>query len=179
VSVVDIITKIVNIPERNDFILESVKKLYTQERNIMILSERREHCFRLKEMITTQIGDVVGLYMGGMKQSDLDESEKKQIIIATYSLAHEGLDIPKLDSLILATPKSDVVQACGRILRETKGKKHNPYIIDIVDKIGLLMNQHRKRKTFYKKSGFDTGGKKQSEPEETTERIKDYLFIED
>ena len=181
VSVVDIITKIVNIPERNDCILECVKKLYSQERNVMILSERRDHCFNLKEMITTQIGDVVGLYMGGMKQADLDESEKKQIIIATYSLAHEGLDIPKLDSLILATPKSDVVQACGRILRETKGKKHNPYIIDIVDKIGLMMNQHRKRKAFYKKSGFNSGGKKEKEPEqeETTERIKEYLFIED
>jgi len=88
VSVVDIITKMVNIPERNDAILECVKRLYSQERNVMILSERRDHCFRMKEMIEEELGSVVGLYMGGMKQGELDESEKKQVIIATYSLAH-------------------------------------------------------------------------------------------
>lgn len=194
VSYVDIITKIVNIPERNELIVAHVRKLYNQGRNIMILSDRRDHCFKIRDLIEADLAEEdadadadakCGLYMGGMKQSELNESEKKQIIIATYSLAHEGLDIPKLDSLILATPKSDVVQACGRILRETKGKVHNPYIIDIIDSIGLLMNQSRKRRAFYRKSGFksersEAESEAESEPEAESERsVKEYMFIED
>jgi superfamily II DNA or RNA helicase len=176
VSCVDIITNLVNLPERNAKILERVIFLYNQGRNVMILSDRREHCFNLKLMIEERLNthDVCGLYMGGMKQGELNNSESKQIIIATYSLAHEGLDIPKLDSLILATPKSDVVQACGRILRETKGKKHNPYIIDIVDSIGLFINQYRKRKQFYAKSGFNV-----LKNECEVEKASGFMFISD
>ena len=71
--------------------------------------------------------------MGGMKEADLTESSKKKIIFATFSQAHEGLDIPTLDTVILATPKSDIVQSIGRIMRETHGKKNNPHIYDIFD----------------------------------------------
>lgn len=156
VSNVEIITNLVKLKERNEAIIEQTIKLYKNGRNVMILSDRREHCFELQKQIDNLLNEsVCGLYMGGMKQNELNESEKKDIIIATYSLAHEGLDIPKLDSLILSTPKTDVVQACGRIMRETHGKKFDPYIIDIVDNIGPLKNQGRKRQIFYKKSGFN------------------------
>ena len=48
------------------------------------------------------------------------ESSKKKIIFATFSQAHEGLDIPTLDTVILATPKSDIVQSIGRIMRDVR-----------------------------------------------------------
>jgi predicted helicase len=69
-------------------------------------------------------------------------------------LAHEGLDIPVLDTLIMASPKSDIVQSVGRILRETVGKKNNPYIIDIVDMWGPFQYQFFKRSKYYKSAGF-------------------------
>ena len=88
-----------------------------------------------------------------MKQSELCESEKKQIIFATYSLAHEGLDIPKLDTLFLSTPKSDIVQSIGRILRENSSiEKQYPLIYDVIDYWGVFEYQYYKRSKFYKKN---------------------------
>jgi superfamily II DNA or RNA helicase len=69
-------------------------------------------------------------------------------------LAQEGLDIPTLDTIVLATPHSDMKQAVGRILRETKGKINNPVIYDIVDQWSVLMGMYRKRCIMYKEAGF-------------------------
>lgn len=177
ICIVQIISNVLKILERDDTIILEIEQLIKKDRNIMILSERREHCLRLKDKLYNKYGDICGLYMGGMKQKELEESELKQIIIATYSLAHEGLDIPKLDTLILASPKTDIVQACGRIMRETKGKLNNPYIIDIVDSNQPLVNQHRKRKVFYKKSGFNIIG--EHKPVENKKIENCYSFVED
>ena len=38
----------------------------------------------------------MGYYVGGMKQCDLQETEGKQIVLATYALASEALDIKSL-----------------------------------------------------------------------------------
>lgn len=128
-------------------------------RNILILSDRRLHCSLLKShieklLIENNLELNVGLYLGGMKQIDLKNSEQCEIIIGTYSLAHEGLDIPKLDTLIMSTPKSDIVQSVGRILRETAGKINNPVVFDIVDEWAVFEIQFYKRLKFYKKTGF-------------------------
>jgi predicted helicase len=93
--------------------------------------------------------------MGGMKENELTESSKKRIIFATFSQAHEGLDIPSLDTVILATPKSDIVQSIGRIMRETDGKKNNPRIYDIVDKWSVFFAMYNKRRKVYKHGGFN------------------------
>ena len=95
-----------------------------------------------------------GLYIGGMKPDELKLSEDCDVIFATYSLAHEGLDIPALDTLIMASPKSDIVQSVGRILRETTGKVNTPYIVDIVDAWGPFQYQYFKRTKYYKSAGF-------------------------
>tara|TARA_B100000497_G_scaffold106390_1_gene123223 strand:- start:6794 stop:7135 length:342 start_codon:yes stop_codon:yes gene_type:complete len=93
--------------------------------------------------------------MGGMKESDLAESSKKKIIFATFSQAHEGLDIPSLDTVILATPKSDIVQSIGRIMRETVGKKNNPRIYDVVDQWSVFFAMYNKRLRVYRQGGFN------------------------
>jgi len=96
--------------------------------------------------------------MGGMKESDLLETSKKQIIFGTFSQAHEGLDIPTLDTVLLVTPKSDIKQSIGRILRETGGKKNDPHIYDILDKWSLLYAMYQKRRRVYKEGGFIIDG---------------------
>lgn len=146
---------------RNNIIISQIEKELEQEnsRNILILSDRRIHCKLMKENIENLLRNKcstkkVGLYLGGMKPEELKKSEDCDIIIGTYSLAHEGLDIPKLDTLILSTPKSDIVQSVGRILRETTTKKNDPLVIDIVDMWGIFEYQYYKRQKFYKKTGF-------------------------
>ena len=86
-----------------------------------------------------------------MKEAALKETEGKKIVIATYSMAAEALDIKTLTTLLMATPKTDIEQAVGRILREKHG---NPIVIDIVDQHLPFRNQWRKRKVFYKKQNY-------------------------
>jgi predicted helicase len=65
-----------------------------------------------------------------MKQECLKETETKKIVLATFSMAAEALDIKTLSTLFMVTPKTDIVQAVGRILRA----KHDAPIVDLVDK---------------------------------------------
>lgn len=139
--------------ERNEFILSQIKIYSSEQRNILLLSDRRSHCEYLCNEINKKTNIKAGLYLGGMKKKELEYNEINcNVLFATYQLAAEGLDIPKLDTLILATPKGDVVQACGRILRETPGKQNNPVIVDIVDDHPSLIKMYRKRNQFYKKT---------------------------
>jgi hypothetical protein len=86
-----------------------------------------------------------------MKEKALKETESKKIVIATYAMASEALDIKTLTTLIMATPKTDIEQSIGRILRE---KHSNPIVVDIIDSHNLFKNQWKKRKTFYKKENY-------------------------
>lgn len=173
-SLVNMVTELTELRERNDFIEKLARKYAKGTRRILILSERRVHCEELAERLS-DIG--TGLYMGGMKEKDLNETATKKIIVGTFSQAQEGLDIPVLDTVILSTPKSDVKQAVGRILRETTGKKNDPIILDIHDKWALLPSMYYKRRKMYKESGFELEKDDQAE-QETTETLKHFAFID-
>lgn len=151
ISLVQMITDIVEYEPRTTMIVDIIKKLLRKKRKILVLSERRNHC---EDIISFFPDDVAGLYMGGMSRENLDASSEKQLIIGTYTLAHEGLDIPTLDTLVMATPKSDIKQAVGRILRETPGKKNNPVIHDICDTWGVFIAMFHKRMRVYREGGF-------------------------
>ena len=97
-----------------------------------------------------------GFYVGGMKPQELRDSQEKNVILGTYSMASEGMDIPKLNTIILGSPKSDVVQSVGRILRQKKEvRKFHPLIIDINDEFSMFLNQSKKRLTLYNKHKYD------------------------
>jgi len=176
ICVPEMISAIVEIEERNVRILDIIKKLSAENRNIIVLSDRRGHCEHLMTK-TLENGIDAGLYMGGMKQTELKKSEECSVIFATFSLAQEGLDIAKLDTCILATPKSDVVQACGRVMRETVGKCHEPLIIDFVDMYSCFISQARKRKNWYNKSDFNILNEKQQNT--VQKQVSGYQFVED
>jgi superfamily II DNA or RNA helicase len=165
VMIATMINNLCNYEFRNRVILEYIKKLsYSGERQIMILSSRRNHLGYLKnevdrlgfknkkdEIITT------GFYVGGNSQSkkkilELKDSESKNVIFGTYDMAREGLDIPTLNTLILASPMSEVEQAIGRIMR--KKTEINPVIIDIVDGFSIFKAMGYKRLHLYKKNRF-------------------------
>lgn len=174
VSIVDATSVIVNIHERNQMIEDYIKKCYHKGRKSIILTDRRDHCYTLFNSLKDQDYDV-GLYIGGMKNHELMKSEKCKIIIATYSLAHEGLDIPTLDTLIMASPKVDITQSVGRILRETPGKLHDPLIIDIVDQWGCFISQFKKRMKVYKDTGFYVN---QDKSRKDDKKLTGYQFVE-
>jgi Type III restriction enzyme, res subunit len=155
VSLVQMITDLVEHRERNVMLTRLIKQItHKTSRKLLVLSDRRLHC----EWLHSQFPDVSGLYMGGMKEQELLESSKKRIIFGTFSQAHEGLDIPTLDTVLLATPKSDIKQSIGRILRETDGKKNEPHIFDICDQWSLLYAMYQKRRRVYREGGFELNG---------------------
>jgi len=94
----------------------------------------------------------VGWYVGGMKQTALNLSETKKIIVATYAMAEEALDIKTLSTLIMATPKADVRQAVGRILRRKDVKAR---VYDIVDQHDVFKRQWVKRRRWYNNQKFE------------------------
>uniref|UniRef100_A0AB38ZMC2 Helicase D10 n=1 Tax=Mantoniella tinhauana virus 1 TaxID=3111543 RepID=A0AB38ZMC2_9VIRU len=150
ISMPSMITELVEDRERNKMLVALVKRASAGTRQLLVLSDRRLHCEFLHQCFPKSSG----LYMGGMKEEQLQESSKKKIIFATFSQAHEGLDIPTLDTVILASPKSDITQSIGRIMRETKGKKNNPQIFDIHDKWSVFSAMYYKRLKVYRQGGF-------------------------
>lgn len=162
-SLPEAITTITENEQRNGFVLDWINDCLSQGRKVLVLTDRRQHCMTLLDQMS---GDFTkGLYIGGMKPDELKLSEECDVIFATYSLAHEGLDIPALDTLIMASPKSDIVQSVGRILRETVGKVNTPFIVDIVDAWGPFQYQYFKRTKYYKSAGFSFGPEKPEGPE--------------
>jgi superfamily II DNA or RNA helicase len=84
---------------------------------------------------------------------DMRNGDKKYLF-ATYSLAKEGLDIPCLERLFMATPQKDyavITQSIGRIARTFDGKA-DPVVYDFVDDISYLVKSYKKRCTTYKKN---------------------------
>ena len=142
VSLVHMVNYLVDIPERNELIIKNIHEAIKRNRKILVLSDRRGHCEYLYERIGCE---KAGLYMGGMKQKEHEEASQKQVIIATFTLAYEGLDIPSLNTLFLVTPHSDVKQAVGRITRTTGQKE----VFDVVDNWSVLPNMFYRR--HYKK----------------------------
>ena len=147
------ISKLCNYQPRSDFIVKVVCDLIQENpRNqIMILGHNRSLLVYLHDAIQAKNIVSIGYYLGGMKQAELQKTEGKQIVVATYSMAAEALDIKTLSTLVMVTPKTDIVQSVGRILRT---KHTNPIIVDIVDMHGLFQNQWNKRRVFYKKCDY-------------------------
>jgi superfamily II DNA or RNA helicase len=99
----------------------------------------------------------VGYYIGGMKESELKNSASKQVILSSFQMASEGLDIPTLNSQFLITPKSDIVQIVGRIMR-AKHKFSHPIIYDFIDTHDIFQRQWFKRKAYYKSQNYKIVG---------------------
>jgi superfamily II DNA or RNA helicase len=90
-----------------------------------------------------------------MKEADLKASESKDILLATLAMSAEGMDIPCLNTLVLATPVSAIEQPIGRIQRQKPSERtHTPMTIDVWDQYSLYYNQGRRRRDFYFKSGY-------------------------
>ena len=149
--------------ERNELIVDNIEYLASRKpcHSIILLSDRVSHLEAIYNMLTPVFQNDTVILHGKVKKADrelaLDQmrSKEKHILLATYQLAKEGLDVPCLDRLLLATPVKDyaiVVQSVGRIARVCEGKGM-PVVYDYVDDIGFLQGMWKKRCTHYRKDG--------------------------
>lgn len=147
--------------------LEVIRGQYVAGKDILVLSDRVAHVkYMCSQLIS--LGYSAGLYIGGMKEADRAASAEKRIIFATYQMVAEAFDVPRLNTLIMCSPKKDIVQIAGRILR----KQHvnfDPLIIDFWDRVSIYESWGFQRIQFYKKRGYSFSKKfqqtKLAEPE--------------
>lgn len=175
------INNICEYEPRMEFIVDAIKDVMTKEpeRRVIVLSDRRAHLERLGMSLIAK-GIECGYYFGGMKQPQLKESETKQVILGTYCMVSEGFDCKFLDTLVIASPKSDVVQSVGRILREEASKrKHTPLILDVIDKFSVFENQAKKRVQYYKKQKYRiTGLPKEKENDNKLVKLENLCCVD-
>jgi superfamily II DNA or RNA helicase len=147
------VNKVSTLNMRSDFIVYVLESelFINPKQQFIVLAQTKSLLNYLYRAIVYKNFASVGYYIGGMKESELKKSESKTIILATFSMAAEALDIKSLTSLLLASPKSDIVQAVGRILRE---KHSNPLVIDIIDGHDVFQNQFNKRRAFYNQKNY-------------------------
>ena len=147
------ISKLCEHRPRSEFILKVVQDMFVENpaQQIMIIAHNKNVLTYLHDAISERKIATVGYYVGGMKESALKTTEEKQVVIATYAMAAEALDIKTLCTLIMVTPKTDIEQSVGRILRSDH---EMPVVVDIVDSHDPFIKQWNKRKTFYKKENY-------------------------
>lgn len=139
------INKVARSVPRNRMLAGLIHKAYLKDRDILVLSERLNQLTALKALLLT-LGvpfDDMGSFTGKSKEG-LD----RRILLATFGSAGTGADIPRLSCLVMATPRADVEQAVGRILRGASDDE--PLVIDIVDEASSIMQGWAaKRRRFY------------------------------
>ena len=148
------LSKICNYNRRSEFILKVLDDMFKEnpKQQIMIIASYRNILNYFYEAINHKQIATVGFYVGGMKEAALKKTEEKQVVLATYSMAAEGLDIKTLTTLIMSTPMTRIEQSVGRILRQ----KHEnpPIVVDIIDTHANFQNQWAKRRRFFKTQNY-------------------------
>jgi superfamily II DNA or RNA helicase len=148
------LSKICNYNRRSEFILKVVEDMFIEnpKQQIMIIASYRNILAYFFEAINHKKFASVGYYVGGMKEAALKQTELKQVVLATYSMAAEGLDIKTLTTLVMSTPMTKIEQSVGRILRQ----KHEnpPIVVDIIDSHANFQNQWAKRRRFFKSQNY-------------------------
>ena len=166
------LSELVEMKKRNNLIVEIIKDLIKKDlgRKLLVLSDRRNHLLTIQSLLDEDL-DITftyGLFLGGMKQKDLDKGRNCQVILATYQAFGEGVSERDLDTLLLITPKKFIghlknttkhesgklEQIVGRIFRKEHVDRH-PLIIDFQDNFSVYKSQAAQRKNFYKQH-FET-----------------------
>lgn len=152
-------------PERNTLIANDLARNAAGYN--LVLSDRLEHLRAIMQQLPEECKSSAVMIDGSMtskkaraaREQALEDMRngKKHFLFASFGLAKEGLDIPRLDRLYMTTPKKDyavVTQSIGRIARVFEGKA-DAVCYDYVDDIQFCENQWKKRRTHYRKAGCE------------------------
>lgn len=152
-----IISYVVNNTIRNQLIAEVLNK--NKDHYCLILSDRVKHLQELKELVKAESVIISSKSKPEERLQALEQVRHGNIhyLFATYNLAREGLDLPRLDRLFMVTPKRDITiveQSIGRVERMFPGKR-KAIVFDFVDeKLPVLLKQYMERRSIYIKNGF-------------------------
>jgi len=150
--------QIMDFGPRNDWIGQTLCQL-TEEptRRILVLSQYKRHLTALEEILKTKKPGVsYSYYVGQMKEAVREEGAKtSQVLLGSYAMASEAMNIKTLNTIILASPRKKIEQSIGRILRQRPSERSvHPLVVDIIDSHGTFRRQFLKRRAFYKQCGY-------------------------
>ena len=165
-----LLTRVVECEDRNKRIVDLIREIMRDpERRLLVLSERISHLNQLEEMLKDS-GLTMSYYIGGMKEEERESGAREaRVLLASYAMASEAMNIKSLNTVVLASPRKKVEQSTGRILRVQKDKRRvAPLIVDIVDSHGVYQGQWRQRAAYYKRCAYriQKGGPEEAETEE-------------
>jgi len=127
-------------------------------RRVLVLSERKGLLENLETLIKAADPSLsVAYYVGGMKEEIREAgAATARILLGTYAMASEAMNIKTLNTVILASPRKAIEQSTGRILRIRPDQRQvPPVIIDIIDTHSMYQGQWRKRLTYYRKCTYN------------------------
>ena len=165
INYVKLIEYLTTDAERNKLIARKI--IEEKGHSCLILSDRLNQLEEIRRLLPYEMQEESSFINGKMQSKKAKEERenaiedmrqgRKKYLFASYSLAKEGLDIPRLDRLFLASPakfSSIITQAVGRVQRVADGKE-TPVVYDFVDDIGFCMGAYKKRCSSYRKIGAE------------------------
>ncbi len=153
-SSVSMVNKIADFAPRTKILADILDDVLDDTRQVLVLSDRVQHCKDILAALSPENQEkacILAQSVPAPKRAEWCISKK--ILIATYSMCKEGFDVPTLNTLMMSTPRPDIDQIVGRILRTEKSKRTvNPLILDIVD--STMRRQFQQRLALYKKRNY-------------------------
>ena len=148
------INKLAEHPGRTKWLVEILGDILEDGRQILVLTDRVQHT---KDMLAALPDDLRA--RAGILSTDLKAETRatlcatKSILLATYAMCKEGFDVPTLNTLVMATPRPDIDQIVGRILRiERSARTVHPLVVDVVDP--QFRRQFQERNALYKQRAY-------------------------
>ena len=151
-----LLTNVIEHAPRTKKIADIIVELAADaQRRVLVLSERITHLEAL-ETLLKPTGLTMSYYIGGMKEEVREQgAQTARVLLASYAMASEAMNIKTLNTVILASPRKKVEQSTGRILRiKPEQRLVHPVIVDIVDCHTVYQSQWRKRAIYYKKCAY-------------------------
>ena len=154
-----LVRELVEDEARNKLIAEVVERETLAGFSVAVFSRQIKHLHLIVEQFSEEMkgrhATITGHLVGRKRKQMLDSMRDGSLrcILATQ-LMEEGVDIPRLDRIVLAFPGTDVtvLQKVGRVSRRFEGKEMS-LVYDFADPhVAVLARQYLQRKSWYKRS---------------------------
>lgn len=163
-------------PVRNRLLAAEIVKAIRTGRSIIVLSSLTAHLDTLRNLVYLQMEENVSplqrivqnirypsghrftqldTLASGLKPADRARVGEADVIFATFSMAREALNVPKLDTAFFCTPTGDPLQPVGRLREKVEGIERKPLlIVDCAEAPTYSKNRLKKRINAYRGLGL-------------------------